>query len=796
MIATRWQKVVVDLWKNRVRTLIVALAIAVGVYAVGVVLDAREMLVREYNGDKAEALIASAILRVPPFDEELARSVSRLPGIAAAEGRSLTRARVYVGPGEPRDLVLVAIPDFADMQVDAVTPLAGQWPPAKGEIVLERLSFDWLGAQPGGELSVELDNGAMRTLKVVGSAHDQQRFGPDIAGAAFGYVSAETMAGLGLPATYSELHLRLAEQPHAEAHILAAVAQVEDHLQESGRTVLSRQIITHSPADPFIDTIVAILTGFGLIILLLSGFLVVNAMSALITQQIPQIGIMKLIGARRRQILGLYLAMVAAYGLLAVAVAIPLALLTARLLISAVAGQLLNVMPESYSVPVWLLAIQAAVGLVLPLLAGLAPVIRGTRITTQQALHDVGLGASSIGHGLVDRLLATLQKIGAVRRPLLLAMRNTLRHKGRLAQTLIVLVLGTTLFIAVLSVRASVDATLEDFMRLHRYDVSVALERPQRDLRLEQAAREVAGVVAVEIWSADSAALQRPDGSESERFDLYAVPPDSAFIEPQVSAGRWLGGLTENDVVVNSDLVDDEPDVRVGAELVLSIGGREATWHVVGIVPTESRGPAVYVDRADYAHETGTPGRGTLVQVGTTRHDAGAQQETARALFQHFQEVGLEVSGTQTTQVMRSENGLMFTVVVAFLILMALLLAAVGGLGLTTTMSINVLERVREIGVLRAVGASNGSVRRIVLAEGVAIGIVSWGLGALLSVVLSPVFSEQLGLALIKVPLTYQYSPVAAIAWFFVLQAVALVASLGPARNAVRLTVREVLAYE
>jgi putative ABC transport system permease protein len=145
---------------------------------------------------------------------------------------------------------------------------------------------------------------------------------------------------------------------------------------------------------------------------------------------------------------------------------------------------------------------------------------------------------------------------------------------------------------------------------------------------------------------------------------------------------------------------------------------------------------------------------------------------------------------------MRSENGLMFTVVVAFLILMALLLAAVGGLGLTTTMSINVMERVREIGVLRAVGASNGSVRRIVLAEGVAIGIVSWGLGALLSVALSPVLSEQLGLALIKVPLTYQYSPVAAVAWFFVLLAVAVVASLGPARNAVRLTVREVLAYE
>ena len=139
---------------------------------------------------------------------------------------------------------------------------------------------------------------------------------------------------------------------------------------------------------------------------------------------------------------------------------------------------------------------------------------------------------------------------------------------------------------------------------------------------------------------------------------------------------------------------------------------------------------------------------------------------------------------------------LLFTVVVAFLILMALLLAAVGGLGLTTTMSINMMERVREVGVLRAIGASNVSVRQIVLAEGIAIAAVSWGVGTALSFFISPLFSAQLGLALIKIPLRYQYSFAAAGIWFFILLAIAIVASLGPARNAVRLTVREVLAYE
>jgi putative ABC transport system permease protein len=103
---------------------------------------------------------------------------------------------------------------------------------------------------------------------------------------------------------------------------------------------------------------------------------------------------------------------------------------------------------------------------------------------------------------------------------------------------------------------------------------------------------------------------------------------------------------------------------------------------------------------------------------------------------------------------------------------------------------------VREIGVLRAIGASNLSVRKIVLIEGMVIGLLSWLVGTLLSVPIGPFLSEQVGLALIKVPLHFQYSTGSAIIWFFALQLVALVASLGPARNAVRLTIREVLAYE
>ena len=123
---------------------------------------------------------------------------------------------------------------------------------------------------------------------------------------------------------------------------------------------------------------------------------------------------------------------------------------------------------------------------------------------------------------------------------------------------------------------------------------------------------------------------------------------------------------------------------------------------------------------------TRTPGQATQLQVVAAGHDAATQDELDRRCSSSLKTPGFEVSGTRTAQQINDQNKLMFTIIVAFLILMALLLAAVGGLGLTTTMSINILERVREIGVLRAIGASNVSVRQIVLVEGIVIGALSW----------------------------------------------------------------------
>jgi putative ABC transport system permease protein len=130
------------------------------------------------------------------------------------------------------------------------------------------------------------------------------------------------------------------------------------------------------------------------------------------------------------------------------------------------------------------------------------------------------------------------------------------------------------------------------------------------------------------------------------------------------------------------------------------------------------------------------------------------------------------------------------------LLVMAVLLAVVGGLGLMGTMSINVLERTREIGVMRAIGASSGAILRIVMVEGVLIGVVSWLLGVVIALPFSKLLDEAVGQAFLKASPSYVFSTSGALLWLGIVIVLAAVSSALPAWNASRITVRDVLAYE
>jgi putative ABC transport system permease protein len=365
-----------------------------------------------------------------------------------------------------------------------------------------------------------------------------------------------------------------------------------------------------------------------------------------------------------------------------------------------------------------------------------------------------------------------------------------------LALTLTTLTLAGAIVVAVFSVRTSLLQTLDDALQYWRYDVEVNFNRAYRAEQIERLALQVPGVVAAESWNFRNVRRVRPDGGESERVLMIALPAQTQMLQPTVLEGRWLLPGDENAVVINTDLRRDEPDVNVGDELTVTLNGDETTWRVVGLVQGVLAGPFAYSNAPYWQRSVGSVGRAGSVQVVTTQSDAATQQAVATALRDHFEQHGLTVNNTNITSDTREEAEAQFNIVIVFLLIMAALLAVVGRLGLMGTMSINVLERTREIGVLRAIGASTRAVLQIVIAEGVLIGVLSWAFGTMLALPLGKLMSDAIGTAFLRAPMNYVFSWNGALVWLGAVIVLATVASVLPARSAARLSVREVLAYE
>ncbi len=793
----RWAKMLRDLASHKSRSLLVVLSIAVGVFAIGVIAGTQHILNTQFTGAYLASNPAHATLSVSAFEDGLLASVARTDGVAAASASFSVGVQVEGKNGRWQDLTVTARPGWHDLPVNAIWPQAGAWPPPAGSIVLERNALPMLGAQIGDTLRVDLGDGRLREVLIAGTVHDINSPPPRFSDLLTGYTDFDTLSRWGYGRQFTSLALIVAEQPSDKAHIEAVAQAVQAKIEKAGGRVFSRSVPEpgQTPVQTILDALFVILGVLGALSLLLSGFLVVNTVNATLAQQTRQVGVMKAIGARSGQIMGLYFGMAVVYGLLALLIGLPLGLLGALGLARFAAGFLnFDVVGPGFAPQV--LAIQVAVALLLPLLASAIPVWLGTRITVREAMASYGLGKGRFGRGPVDHLLLLAQRLLPLRRPLVISLRNTFRRKGRLALTMVTLTLAGAIFVGVFSVRASLFNTLALANRYDNYDVAVELSRPYRTQQIEAAALQVPGVVAVETWGSAGALRLRPNGSESDRIRVRAPQADTRMIQPRLLAGRWLLPDDENAVVLNSSVLDDEPDLAVGDTVTLRLAGKDSDWTVVGIVQSILTQPTAYVNYPYFAQYTGATGRANFARVATEQHSPAAQAAAAEALETQLKDTGFQVARVETKFQRQESVRLQFDILITFLLVMALLIAAVGGMGLMGTMSINVLERTREIGVMRAIGAATGSILQIVIVEGVLIGLISWTQGVLLGWPIGRLMSDQIGLAFVDSPLEFQYSVQGALLWLAAAVLIAAVASYWPAHNAASLSVREVLAYE
>jgi len=811
------KKAIRDFWHERARIALVVLAIALGISGFAALLSSYAILVRELNLGYLATNPASATLQTDVIDEELLAAVVANREVSDAEPRRVVSGRIKAGPAEWRNLSLFVIKDFASIRISTLKPQQGAWPPRAGEILIERDAFQVARARIGDAVAVKTSNGKEQTLRVAGSVHDVGQAQARMENIVYGYILPETLIRLGEEPHLDQLKILVAENRFDERHIRNVVEDIRKLFESRGHPV-HRVDVPRPGKHPHADLtglLLLAIASFGLFVLILSGILVVNLLTALMASQVRQIGIMKVVGGRRWQIARIYLAQALLLGMAAMVVALPAGLLGSRLLCRYMAV-FLNFDISSFAVPVWVYLLVAAVGLVVPLLAAAYPVWKGSGISVYEALASFGVSQSNFGTSSFERLVAG---IGGRARPVLLAVRNSFRRRARAVLTVLTLSVGGLFFMTALNVRASMIETLDHMFAARKFDLSVGLGAMYPFERIERAICNVSGVIQAEGWITTEGTLpvdevpppQAAGGgahamrltgghgaaaSGGVRFSIIGLPPETNLLNLDIISGRGLQSGDVDALVVNATLAAKSAQMKVGNLVSIRIGHVDTSLRLVGIAREAFSPPVAYVPK-NYIEQRGDhPRMANNLRLVLSKTNAASIESIKTTLDRNLEAEGIRALSTMSKADGRFGFDQHMVMIYAALIIMSCVIGAVGGLGLSTTISLNVLERRREMGVLRAIGASPSMVWLIVVAEAGAIAVLSWGLAAIAAWPISKALGNLLVNLAFKSGLDFSFEPRGLVIWLAVSLGLAVVSSFLPAWRASRFTIREALAYE
>jgi putative ABC transport system permease protein len=819
-----------DLRATWPRILMMVAAITISLTVFSTVLYAWSAISRETQQAYLATEPASAtIWFAPAIDAEeialVAADALTRPGVIEATGRTQFTCDVEVeragwsGPGgwaggggpawEIPLQVFAAGPDDP-MRLATFEVQQGSWPPSPGEILIRRDSLDLLGVAVGDTVTVETPGGEPARLRVAGTVYDpslapapQQQTGQ-------GYLSTASLAAVGEPDVFDQLKVQIAEpgrtkSSHDRDAIVAAAGDLGEWLQQEHGLAIQEIQVPEPYAHPHqgqADALLsALLIGAGAA-LLLATILVANMLNGLFAQQIPQIGIMKAIGARSVRIGRLYLAMTLVVAGAATLLALAPGILLARTFAPNVFA-FLGIEATSLAAAWWTYLVVLAAGLVLPVALALVPLVRTSRTTVRAAIDHRGLGSNP---RLATGFLARLGRLPRFDRGLLMALRNTIRRPARFLLAVGLLASAGTMFVAGMSARDGTAAVADVATERLRWDVVVRLAGPVSMDALTPVLERVPGVDRYEGWNVASAGVAGPGQLPLTRtypdqghggIFVTAIPPESTMLTtPTLREGRWLyPGETGAIVLSQVILANTGFDIQAGDSIELTYAGAPITWRVVGIVEERGDAGGAYVTAEGLATATGQPLLTNTLRIVTDSHDEQTREAVADAVNTALTGAGVDVNSVDSVGRTEASTGGHLEPILVILLATALPMGVIGCIGLASTMGANVLERVREFGVMHAVGARPKAVRRIVVAEGILIALASCLLAALPALGLTLAMNAMLGNLFFYAPLPFRVSVLSAVIWTVLVVLGAWLATDAAATRAARLTVREALAY-
>ncbi|TWB35753.1 ABC transporter permease [Nitrospirillum pindoramense] len=795
MISVRLKKVARDFGVRWGRTLMAFTGLTIGLFVAGAVVAAYSLLRTDLDAGYRRTTPPNLVLRTDAVPPEVLRRLAALPGVAALEERPLVRAGVQTEPGHWWPLELAVVDDFRDLRVATFAPDAGlpegAWPPPTGGLLLERDGRYFMEGGPGAALHLRFADGGTASGTFSGYVFDPGQHPSRMEMVLYGYVTRATLAAWGqaLDGTRLLLTTRASGGPES-ASALAPV--VESTLVAAGVAVrrLDIQDVPVYGHQNQLDALLVLMAGLALTTLVMGTVLVVNLIDGMMTRERRVVGVMRALGAAPGQVLRDYLLGTGALGLAAALTslwpAVAMGMVTARFVAAGNNFDLVTPRP-----PLWVAAIILIFGAGTPLTVTAWRVGRMVRLPVRLALmrsggQGGGVRVEMLGRATILPLLPRLA-VGAV-----------LRRPRPAVLSALVLAIGLAFFLTALNVRASMQGTAAAVARTKPYDVQLLLRQPHSADRLRFLLAGRPEVRVAEYWRAVTAIpLGTGGGRLGNAIPVVAAPADTRLLRPDLLAGRWLaeGALDgmSGGVVVTQKLLADMPAIQLGGAYQLRAGDRVAPVTIIGVV--REFGPGrVYAPAAVMDALRPSPADADLVYL--TLAPGTDQRQAAQALQDDLTAAGIQVGEVETAGMLRAIIDGHLDFITFILLAISVLALLTGVLGLAACIGVSVAERIREIGVMKAMGASGSALVRLFIYEAVVIAVLGWAIASAWAPLISRPVVARFGQRIIQYPFDYQACAWGAAAGLGVAILIAVLATLVPAQAAVRATVAKTLRVE
>lgn len=729
--------------------------------------------------------------------------VSRIGAVEGAEdieNRPQLKGRVQYAPDRWMSLVLWIVEDFHDMRVATVFPEDGSLPPSPGTFVIERDGLpianflrkrERSGSVGHGSpvldpdtpfvrfedapVPMQLPGGIDLQANIGGTVFDPRQPPSRMEMTIYAYATRGTVEQSG-----AVIDDRLLVTPalgyEDEDAIHDTAARLKARLDSMGYEVVQTAYPSHTKhVHQFqMNSILWLISSIGGLALLMSVVLVVNLITGILTNQVRQIGILKAIGASAAQITLMYAGAMWVIGFLAALIALPFAIRTGFVVSRGLAA-LLNFDLLTDGLPLSGLSGFVIAASLFPVLVAMPSVLRWSNVAVTDALQHFGANPEQ------DKTVRFERAAVLFSLDFRMGLRNAFRKPQRTLMTAATLGLGVLVFMIAMNTRTSLLHTAQTEEKARRYDVLVGFDEPIEARRVSwMSAFPI--VERAETWRIERVGIASSSTREKESFRLFRVPDDSDMMDPNVLAGRWLSDGTSDGIVINHRLQQTRQELKPGSRISLDVNGQSLTTDVIGVIK-EFGPPSLYILDAEYRARLKDDD--DRVNAGFVRLKEPSEQNLAAltALMEsHFKLAQVRITGLQSGKIASRVIRGHLDVIVATLLVLALLVISVSGLGMTSAVSCNVFERSRELAILRSIGSTPSAIHRILSSEAITIAVVGWFCALLLSALISAPVSNYFGQALVEYPFDFQFSPLGIAISFGIAVLLAILSSIAPAR--------------